>query len=224
MQQVHHDVLVELSNVFLTSDRGEEVFEDLCFKLNTRRSAVITGPAGSGKTTLVELLIGRRWAQSGFVEVMGEVLKPGQSKAVRRVRRRIGGVGGIFGLMPSLTVAENIIFPLILSGERRKVRRERLLKVLGEFSLLKQGAEYPNSLTRVERTLVQFARASIAHQPLMVIDEPLAGLDRKTYQRILDYLVSASLAGRSMIILASDDLEEQLPNTDYYQIAGGKLV
>ena len=218
------DPLVELNNVHLISDRGAQVFRDLSFTLKAGRSAVITGAAGSGKTSLAELVMGLRSVQSGSVEVMGQTLKPGRSKTIRYVRRRIGGVGGIFGLMPSLTVAENITFPLVLAGERRRVRRERLLKMLTEFSLLKQAGEHPHSLTRVENTLVQFARASIAHQPLMLIDEPLAGLDRMTYQRILEFLVSVSLSGRSMIILSSETLSQQLPNVDCFQIVDGALA
>jgi ABC-type ATPase involved in cell division len=221
---VAQDVLVELNNVYLKSDRGGQVFRDLSFTLEVGRSAVITGAAGSGKTSLAELLVGLRPVQSGSVEVMGQTIKAKKVRTIKQVRRKIGGVGGIFGLMPSLTVAENITFPLILAGERRRIRRERLLKMLTEFSLLKQAGEYPPSLTRVENTLVQFARASIAHQPLMLIDEPLAGLDRKTYQRIFEYLVSVSLSGRSMIILSSEILSRELPNTDYYQIVDGALV
>ena len=218
------DVLVELNNVYLKSDRGGQVFRDLSFTLEAGRSVVITGAAGSGKTSLAELLVGLRPVQSGSVEVMGQTIKAKKVRTIKQVRRKIGGVGGIFGLMPSLTVAENITFPLVLAGERRRIRRERLLKMLTEFSLLKQAGEYPHSLTRVENTLVQFARASIAHQPLMLIDEPLAGLDRKTYQWIFEFLVSVSLSGRSMIILSSEILSQELPNTDYYQIIDGALV
>ncbi len=218
------NVVVELNNVYLKSDRGGQVFRDLSFKLEAGGTAVITGAAGSGKTSLAELVIGLQLAQSGSVEVMGETIRPVKAKIIKRNRRKIGGVGGIFDLMPSLTVAENITFPLVLSGERRKVQRERLLKMLTEFSLLKQAGEYPRSLTRVENTLVQLARASVAHQPLILIDEPLAGLDRKTYQRIFEYLISVSLSGRSMIILSSDTLPQQLPNADYYQIVDGALV
>ena len=218
------DVLVELNNVYLKSDRGGQVFRDLSFTLEAGRSVVITGAAGSGKTSLAELLVGLRPVQSGSVEVMGQTIKAKKVRTIKQVRRKIGGVGGIFGLMPSLTVAENITFPLVLAGERRRIRRERLLKMLTEFSLLKQAGEYPHSLTRVENTLVQFARASIAHQPLMLIDEPLAGLDRKTYQWIFEFLVSVSLSGRSMIILSSEILSRELPNTDYYQIIDGALV
>lgn len=216
-------VVVELNNVFLESDRGTRVFNNISIRLMAGRSAVVTGPAGSGKTSLSELLVGLRFARSGSVELFGEVVKAGRGRTINRIRRKIGGVGGIFGLIPSFTVADNIAFPLVLAGERHRIRKERLRKMLAEFSLLKRAADYPHNLTRVESTLVQFARASIAHQPLMLIDEPLAGLDQKTYQRILEHLVAVSFSGRSMIILSSEIPSQQLPHTDYYQIAEGVL-
>ena len=216
-------VLVELNNIYVESDRAGPVFNNLCFRLTAGRSAVIIGSSGSGKTTLTELMVGSRFAQSGSVELFGKCLRPGQWKTIKRVRRKIGGVGGIFTLIPSFTVTENITFPLILAGVRRKTRQERLLKALTEFSLLKRAGDYPRTLTRVESTLVQFARASVAHQPLMIIDEPLAGLDRHTYQGIFEHLIAVSLSGRSMMILTSEVLSHELPNTDYYQLGNGTL-
>ena len=126
--------------------------------------------------------------------------------------------------MPSYTVSENIQFPLVLGAERKKVRKERLMKMLTEFSLLKQAGTLPDKLTRVEHTLVQLARASIANQPLIIIDEPLAGLDQKTYERIYDYMVKLALSGRSMIIVTGETLPTNFPNTDRYQIMNGALV
>jgi ABC-type multidrug transport system ATPase subunit len=90
--------------------------------------------------------------------------------------------------------------------------------------LLKQASEFPRRLTRVENSLVQFARASIANQPLIIIDEPSAGLDLKTYQRIFEYLVKLSLSGRSMVILSSETPPGEIPNTDFYRIEQGTLV
>lgn len=217
--------VVELTNVYLKSDRGFEVFSDLNFKLKAQRSAIITGAAGSGKSLLVELLIGRRFADSGSVEVLGELLrKPGRRRVIKRVRRQIGGVGGIFGLVPSYTVSENIVFPLVLAASRKSVMKERLMKMLTEFSLLKQAGTFPGGLTRVEHTLVQLARATVANQPLIIIDEPLAGLDQKTYERIYDYMVKLALSGRSMVILSGETLPTDFPNTDRYQIMNGALV
>jgi ABC-type ATPase involved in cell division len=217
-------MVVELNNVYLESGRGHQIFSNLNFTLEAGHSAIITGSAGSGKTTLAELLIGEKFAQSGSVEVFGKCLISGKNRLLKQVRRKIGGVGGVFGLIPSYTVAENIVFPLILSGERRKLRQERLLKMLTEFSLLKRAGDYPHSLTRVETMMVQFARASVAHQPLLIIDEPLSGLDKNTYERILEHLVAVSLSGRSMIILTPEVPKEQLPNTVCYQLVNGELT
>ena len=216
--------VVELNNVYLKTDRGDQVFRDLSLRLLPGRSAVITGPAGAGKTLLVELLIGARFAESGSVELFGNVLRKGRTGMIKRTRRKIGGVGGMFNLIPSYTVAENIIFPLILGGDKKRIRKERLMRMLTEFSLLKQAGEYPKSLTRVENMLVQFARASIANQPLMIIDEPAAGLDSKTYKRVLDYLIKVAVSGRSMIIVTSERPKEDLPHTDYYQLINKGLA
>jgi putative ABC transport system ATP-binding protein len=216
--------LVEINNVFLKSDRGTQIFKNLNFKLNPGRSAVIQGPAGSGKSSLVELLIGLRRPDSGFIELFGEKFGRFGGTRLNRFRRKMAGVGGLFELIPNYTVAENIAFPLILSGTRRKLRKELLLKMLSEFSLIKQAGVLPRQLTRVERTLVQFARASIANQPLMIIDEPSAGLDSSTYERIHQYLVKASFSGRSMIILTSEKNAETLPNSDFYILRSGELV
>ncbi len=216
--------ILELTNVHLESDRGDDIFTDLNLIVNAGQSAMISGPAGSGKTCLVEMLLGMRPPSSGSVELFGEVLKPRKRSQHRRLRRKIGGVGGIYGLAPAFTVAENIAFPLVIGGERKKSLREKTLRIMGEFSLLKQAGEYPDRLTRVEYTLVQFARASIADQPLLIIGGPSEALDSKTYEDIFEYLIKVAASGRSMLILSSELPLGQLPNMDFYQIEQGKLV
>jgi putative ABC transport system ATP-binding protein len=215
--------LIELDNVYAKTDRGEDIFLGLKLIVQAGRSAVIVGGPGSGKTILVDLLLGRRFPTSGTVEMFSDMVRP-RASVLKKIRRKIGGVGGHFGLIEGLTVSENIILPMVLTGERESIQKERLTKLLGEFSLLNLAGQRPSSLTRVERTLVQIARASIASQPLMIIDEPSAGLDQKTYLRVLDYLVKASLAGRSLLILASERPPVKLPKSDIYEISKGVLV
>jgi ABC-type ATPase involved in cell division len=215
--------VVQLTDVCLKGASGGTVFSDLSLTVTTGRSAVISGPAGSGKTTLISLLIGIRFPESGSVRLFGQELRPRRRRAIRRCRSRIGGVGGPFRLLPLLTVAENITMPLVIAGARKKIQRERLRRALTEFSLLKQAGLYPAQLTRVEDTLVQLARASVANQPLLVIDEPLAGFDLKTYRRVLEYLRKVALSGRSMVIVTSEAPAPDIPETDYHEIVNGAL-
>ncbi len=214
--------IIELTDVQLKTDRGGYVFQNLNLVLQPGRSAVIIGSSGSGKTLLTELLIGLRFAEKGSVYLFGMPMRR-RRRVIRRVRRKIGGIGEPFGLIPSFTVAENITFPLVIAGARRKLQRERLLKALSEFSLLKLAGKYPRHLTRVENSLVQFARATVANQPLVIIDEPSAGLDHKTYERVHESLVRVALSGRSMLILSSQELGASIPESDFYRLVGGVL-
>jgi putative ABC transport system ATP-binding protein len=206
--------VIELSDIHLRAERGGFVFRGLNLMVESGRSAVIIGPSGSGKSTLAELLIGLRRVDQGRVCLFGRELK--KRRHFRRARRLIGGVGGPFALVPSLTVAENISLPLVLNAEPRNVQRERLFRILSEFSLLKLAGKYPDHLTRVENTLVQFARAAIANQPLMLIEEPSAGLDPASFLRVAEFLVRMALSGRSLLILASQPLPGEIPDTRTY--------
>lgn len=216
--------VIEINNLYYSSDRDQEIFKDLSFSLKAGESAIIHGSAGSGKSSLLELIIGRSFADSGSVEVLGNLLKKRKKRVIRNIRRKIGGVGGLFSLIPNFTVAENIVYPLIVSGARSKVCKERLFTMLSEFSLINLANAYPGKLTRVENTLVQFARAAVAHQPLILVDEPLAGLDSNTYQRIYDYLAKLAMSGLSMVIVTSEELKTDLPNTKKLYIQNGNLV
>ena len=201
--------VVFLSDIHLRADRGGFVFRGLNLTVEPGQSAVIIGPSGSGKSTLVELMIGLRRPDQGRVSLFGRDLR--KKREFRSARRQIGGVGGPFALVPSLTVAENISLPLVLNAEHSSVKRERLFRILSEFSLLKLAGKYPSQLTRVENTLVQFARAVIANQPLMLIDEPASGLDPANYERVTEFLVRMALSGRSLMILASQPPPGQIP-------------
>lgn len=215
--------VIELQNIHMRTDRGGHVFRDLNLKVESGQSAVIVGSSGCGKTSLAELIVGLRFPETGSVRLFGDELKRRRRRTIRIARKRIGGVGGPFGLLPSLTVSENITLPLVIAGERQKLQRERLLRMLSEFSLLKVAGKYPENLTRVEYSLVQFARAAIANQPLIIIDEPSAGLDAKTYRRVFEFLVKVALSGRSMLILASEPAGREIPGAVTYNLVNGEL-
>jgi len=216
-------ILLELSKINIDTDSGEQLFRNLSLRLPYGRSAILLGGAGSGKTVLVQTLVGGRFPVTGTIELFGELVRRGRGRVIRRVRRKIGGVGGIFELIPNLTIYENIEFPLMIDNVPKQQRRERVMKSLADFSLLKYANMYPRSLTRVQNIIVQIARASIGNQPLMIIDEPFAGLDQTTYTRVMEHLEHIALSGRSLLVLTSTPPPQFLPNCDLYHFRDGEL-
>lgn len=216
--------IIDISDLYLKSDQGEDIFCGLNLRLLSGQSACISGPAGSGKSSLVEIILGLRRVESGSVEVFERTMSPRARRSQLWVRRRTGGVGGLFGLVPALTVEQNILLPLAIDGVPHNLQKDKLESVLNSFALTRVATQYPQSLTRVENTLVQFARASIADQPLLIIDEPSAGLDTQTYDRVFEYLVTASVGGRSMLIFSTEPQTRQLPFTSYRRIDSRRLI
>ncbi len=216
--------LVELHNVELKADRGTTVFKNLNLIVEPGASAIIAGPSGSGKSSLLDLITGRRFVAGGSVEVFGKIIQPRRKRLIRSIRKKIGGVGGPFGLVSSLKVSDNILLPLVIAGERPQAQKERLIKTLSELSLLSHASDYPSHLTRVQYTLAQVARATIANQPLILIDEPAAGLDQSTFAHVFEYLFKVAVSGRSMIIVCSEFPTQDLPRASRYRIVDGALV
>lgn len=215
--------LVDLQHLKVKNPRGDFVFTDLCLTIEAGKSVVIMGPAGSGKTMIAQLLAGLVRPTEGEMELFGEPVLKRSQRQWRRLRRKIGGVGGPWGLISSLSVTENVLLPMVVMGERPQIQKERLWKLLGEFGLTKVATHHPANLTRVENMLCQIARASIAGQPLIVLDEPSSGLDSLTYLQVSEFMVKATVSGQSLLLLSSDQPPREIPGSRQLRIVNGHL-
>lgn len=134
----------------------------------------LLGPSGSGKTTLLRIIAGLERPTSGCVLVRGQdvTLMP-------PYKRRIGMVFQNFLLFPHKTVAENIVFPLRMQRIARPERDERLLWAIKLLRLDGLAERYPNELSGGQQQRVSLARGLISRPALLLLDEPLANLDRE---------------------------------------------
>ncbi|UCD95557.1 MAG: ABC transporter ATP-binding protein [Candidatus Zixiibacteriota bacterium] len=215
--------IVELVDITHTHSDGARLFDGLNFHLKSGEMAVIYGSTGIGKTTLVELIIGKRAPQSGTVVVFGEKIDPGSERLVAKTRQKIGGVGGLFRPISYQTVYENLVYPLILRGDRTSSCRSRVTRVLSQLNLIGKKGETAGNLSRGERILLMLGRAIIADQPLLLIDEPLAGLDTQMSSEVLKLLHRLSVAGHSMMIMTTGQTDLQVPNATVHEIRDGRL-
>lgn len=169
----------------------------------------VLGPSGSGKSTLLNLISGIDLPDAGTVRVGGTDLTA-LSERLRTVfrRERLGFVFQFFNLIPTLTVLENLLLPLELTGSGDAAGRDRAMGLLEAVGLAERASTYPDRLSGGEQQRVAVARA-IVHRPRVVLaDEPTGNLDEETGERVvalLDDLVEQD--GLTLVVVThSSDL------------------
>ncbi len=194
-----------LTNVNLQVDPGELV--------------CIVGKSGSGKTTMIELLTGIRFPDTGAVEVDGMNIEKVPQEALQLYRRRLGVVFEGGKLLPNRTVWENVAFPLQIIGASEGATDKRVREVLRAVELQDREEELPEHLTLDERIRVAVARA-IAHKPLIVLaDEPLAALTTEEAAEVKDLLRRVHGSGATVVVFThsleqAEDLGGRIVNLD----------
>jgi putative ABC transport system ATP-binding protein len=151
--------------------------------------AAVTGSSGAGKTTLLAILGGLERAQAGRVEVGGRDIAAltGDDLAAYR-RATVGFVFQHFGLLDTLTAAENVELAATLSGLTPRKRRARTAEVLDSLGLGPRAGHRPAELSGGERQRVAIARALVNQPRLLLADEPTGNLDEEAAAMVVDLL------------------------------------
>jgi putative ABC transport system ATP-binding protein len=183
------------------------VLENFQFAVERGEFLAVMGPSGAGKTTLLNLIGGLDRPDGGKVMVADTWLDRLDQHAL--TRWRAGHVGFIFQshyLMPMLTAADNVALPLMLTRLSRKARREKVATALARVGLVDRAGHWPGQLSGGQQQRVGIARALIANAPILLCDEPTAGLDRAAADLVLDLLRDLSAEGRTVVMVTHDPL------------------
>src|SRR3954469_13949946 len=156
-----------------------EVLKGVSFQLEKSETLVVMGGSGSGKTVLLRIIDGLIHPDSGAVRLFGEPIEHLSEEAVLPVRRRLGYVFQSAALFDSLTVEENVAFPLREHTDVRAAEtHERVIHFLSLVGLDERVLPLlPNELSGGMRKRVGIARALIGQPDVLLFDEPTAGLD-----------------------------------------------
>ena len=166
----------------------------------------LTGPSGSGKSTILNLcgLIDR--ADFGEVWLGGRAVT-GLDETARTLLRRdaLGFIFQSFNLVPVMTVAENVDYPLFIAGVPAAERRERVAAQLHAVGLQDHAQHRPDALSGGQRQRVAIARALVKRPRLVIADEPTASLDSKTADQVLDLMRERGHAEGAAFVIATHD-------------------
>ena len=203
------DPVVELHAVHKTYHLGEHVVRALQgVDLSVQRGELLalTGPSGSGKSTILNLCGLIDSPDSGDILLGGQPIK-GLNEVQRTLLRRdaLGFVFQSFNLVPVMTVAENIDYPLFIAGVPQAERRERVAAQLLAVGLLDHAHHRPDALSGGQRQRVAIARALVKRPRLVIADEPTASLDSVTADQVLDLMRERGHAEGAAFVIATHD-------------------
>ncbi len=190
----NYDQRIVLQGVSLTLQPGERL--------------ALTGPSGCGKTTLLNCLGGIDRPDSGEILLLGENIHELDGNALAALRRRqIGNIFQFFHLLPTLTVRENVEFPLQLLGVSSGERRQRADALLESVRITHRAEAYPGKLSGGEMQRVAIARALIHRPRLLLADEPTGNLDSTNGANILALLHQLTEETSTALLLVTHSAE-----------------
>jgi phospholipid/cholesterol/gamma-HCH transport system ATP-binding protein len=185
----------------------------------------LIGPGASGKSVLLKCVAGLLRPQAGELRVLEQDVMRLDEHGLSALRQRMGMLFQNNALFDFMTVAENIGFPLRQRGAPESQIHERVRERLACVGLSGFEERLPSRLSGGQKKRVGVARATVAAAELVLYDEPAAGLDPVTSQRIFDLLRAEQRAADATVVMVSSDLDRLLPVTDRIGVLlDGKLV
>ena len=199
-------VVVHAEGLNKTYQRGTErvhALDDVSFEVSAGEFVAIVGPSGAGKTTLLHLLGCMDTPTSGLLALAGVSTVGMRDGALTRMRReQVGFVFQHFGLLPTLTVAENVALPTLFSRRWAADRTESLLERVG---LSHRRNHRPHELSGGEMQRVAIARALINSPRLLLADEPTGNLDSASGESILALFQQLRDDGLTVIVVTHNE-------------------
>ena len=199
-----------LDNISLAIDRGDFVF--------------LVGASGSGKTSLLRLLLHEEEATEGEIRVAGNDLRRLRNSEVPGYRRSIGFVFQDYKLLTNKTVWQNVAFTLEVIGARRSTIKTLVPQVLKTVGLTGKEDNYPHELSGGEAQRVALARAYVNHPQILLADEPTGNLDPTTSLGIMEVLDAINRTGTTVVMATHNEEIVNSMRKRVVELHAGKIM
>lgn len=185
--------------------RRARVLDDVSFEVPRGRMLGLIGPGGAGKSLIVKIICGLVTPGAGRVFIDGEEVTAMRETELQRFRARVGMVFQNYALFDFMTVGENIALPLRMQGDVDEPEiRERVAAILEQVALPGIEDKHPHQLSGGQKKRISFARAVIRRPPILIYDDPTAGLDPVTSAKIFRLLADMQAQGTTSITISHD--------------------
>jgi cell division transport system ATP-binding protein len=203
---------------------GNVGLDQATFFVEREEFVFIVGSTGSGKSTVMRLLIKELDPTAGAIRVAGHDLGEITHKRVPFYRRNIGVVFQDFKLLPNRTVYDNVAYALQVTGGGRKEIRAKVPDILRLTGLSTKLHNYPDQLSGGEQQRVSIARAFVNHPPLLLADEPTGNLDPETSIDIMRLLYRINRTGTTVLVATHDQTMVDKMRRRVLELSRGRIV
>lgn len=220
--------LVELRKLTRRFRKGDEVIsplENVDLDIEDGDFVSLTGPSGTGKSTLLNLISGIDRPDEGTVVVGGvDVTRLSRSRLADWRAANLGYIFQTHNLVPVLTAYENVELPILLLPLSRAERRKRVELALEAVGLSDRADHFPRQLSGGQEQRVGIARAIVAHPKVVVADEPTGSLDNKTSEQIHTLLKRLNKELNVTLVMVTHDGEAAAIASRQLVLDNGRIV
>jgi cell division transport system ATP-binding protein len=217
--------MIEAKGVSLKYNDGTMALKDVNLEIKPGELVYITGPSGSGKTSLLKLLMGTQYPTTGTLEVLGQTMKKGNSRRIRKLRKTFGPIFQEFKLIEGRTALENVMMGMRFLGISPRKMKEEAHNALERVGLAHKERSKVENLSWGEAQRVAIARA-VARKPVLILaDEPTGNLDHENALNILHILTSFLDSNTAVVITThATHLIEGQDNATYVRVHKGEIA
>ena len=202
--------MIEVKNLvkeFKTDEKSFKALDDVSFKVNRGEIYGVIGSSGAGKSTLVRCINRLEEPTSGEILIHGKSILDLNEKELRDERKDIGMIFQSFNLFMQKTVAENIAYPLEISGVSKKETEDRVDELLDFIDLREKKNSYPKELSGGQKQRVAIARSIATNPSILLSDEGTSALDPANTQSVLKLLRKVVEEYNTTIIMITHQIE-----------------
>lgn len=213
-----------LCKAYQIEDTSVDVLKEINLTVNEGQFVAVYGPSGAGKSTLLNMIGGIDKPTSGKITVFDLDLAAQNEDILADYRcNQVGFVFQAYNLISTLTVAENIAFPMEWKRTSSNEIQKKVAELAQTFGLEHRANHFPAQLSGGEQQRVAFARALANSPPLLLADEPTGNLDTKNGQKIIQILEALKAEGKTIIVSTHDIDIMPLADLKFY-LEDGKLA
>ena len=186
---------------------AQKVIDGLDLQVTDGETLAVLGRSGTGKSVLLKLLVGLQTADSGVIRIHGQEIKNLDLKQLNDLRQRIGFLFQSAALYDSMTVEENVAFPLRRRGKGDEAeQKEKVQGLLQSVGMEQHGKKMPSQISGGMQKRVGLARALALDPDILLFDEPTAGLDPITSAEIGDLIVELREKRKLTAVVVTHDI------------------